>query len=119
MARYLVPAGQTAHSGELLERLRRITTAGERAEFVLVVPATLLRHLAISEEGETLELARRRAADACARLTTAGLRLIGRRVGDGDPLEALADTVGTLRAGRPPPSSRRCRRACGAGCAWT
>jgi hypothetical protein len=93
MPSYLVVADQTAHSAELLDRLREIAAADEGAEFVLVVPATPVRHLLVWEEGETLELARSRARDACSRLTAAGLRMAGCRVGDGDPLAALADAV--------------------------
>jgi hypothetical protein len=93
MPRYLVVAHQTAQSIELLTRLRELARTDERAEFVLVVPATPLRHLLVWEEGETLELARRRAQEACTYLTAAGLRMADCEVGDRDPLLALADAV--------------------------
>jgi hypothetical protein len=93
MSRYLVVAHQTARSAELREQLCRIAAADEDARFVLVVPATPIRHLLVWEEGETLEFARRCARDACAELSAAGLRMAGCRVGDGDPLLAVADAV--------------------------
>jgi hypothetical protein len=79
MPSYLVVADQTAQSVQLLDRLREIAAADEGAEFVLVVPATPVRHLLVWEEGETLELARSRARDACSRLSAAGLRMVGCR----------------------------------------
>lgn len=93
MSKYLVVAHQTARSAELREQLCQIAAADEDARFVLVVPATPVPHLLVWEEGETLEFARRCARDACAELAAAGLTMAGCRVGDGDPLLALADAV--------------------------
>jgi hypothetical protein len=93
MSRYLVVAHQTARSAELREQLCQIAEDDEDARFVLVVPAAPVRHLLVWEEGETLEFARRCARDACAELAAAGLRMAACRVGDGDPLLAVADAV--------------------------
>ena len=45
MARYLVVAHQTVTSPELLEKVRVIREQQKDAEFVLLVPATPVRHL--------------------------------------------------------------------------
>jgi hypothetical protein len=93
MSRYLVVAHQTAERVELLEELRLVASRDGEAEFDLVVPATPVRHLLVWEEAETLAVARRRAVEAAAWLVAAGLPVAGARVGDGDPLLAIADAL--------------------------
>ena len=45
MAKYLVVAHETVTNPELLDQLRAIQKDDEQAEFVLLVPATPVRHL--------------------------------------------------------------------------
>lgn len=94
MAKYLLVAHQTADSPELVERVREIVATDPVAEFVLLVPATPPGHLLVWEEGETREIAGRRADAAAARLKETGARLTAARVGDGSPFAAIADELG-------------------------
>ena len=94
MARYLIVAHQTACSPELLERVRALAGADPGAEFTLLVPATPTGHLLHNwEEGEARQLARRRAAEAMAALTAAGIPVAAARVGSHSPLEAVGDEL--------------------------
>ena len=73
------------------------------------MPATPVNSLLLWEEGETDEIARRRAASAQERLIADGVPVVDARVGDGEPVTAVADElrraeydgilVGTLPAG--------------------
>jgi hypothetical protein len=94
MARYLIVAHQTAGSPELLERVRTLAGADPGAEFTLLVPATPTGHLLHNwEEGEARQLARKRAAEAMAGLTAAGIPVAAARVGSHSPLEAVGDEL--------------------------
>jgi hypothetical protein len=94
MARYLIVAHQTAGSPELLERVRALAGADPEAEFTLLVPATPTDHLLHNwEEGEARQLARRRASEAMAALTAAGIPVAAARVGSHSPLEAVGDEL--------------------------
>jgi hypothetical protein len=77
----------------LVERVLEIVASDPAAEFVLLVPATPVSHLLLWEEGETLEVARGRAETARARLREAGAQVVSARVGDGSPLQAIADEL--------------------------
>jgi len=77
----------------MVERVLEIVASDPAAEFVLLVPATPISHLLLWEEGETLEVARRRAETAMARLREAGAQVVSARVGDGSPLQAIADEL--------------------------
>jgi hypothetical protein len=57
------------------------------------VPATPLGSLLVWEEGETAEVARRRAESARARLEAVGLRVVDARTGDQDPVAAVGDEL--------------------------
>ncbi len=92
MSRYLLVAHQTAGSPEVVERVREIVATDPAAEFVLLVPATPVSHLLLWEEGETLEIARRRAETAMARLQEVTAQVTA-RVGDGSPLQAITDEL--------------------------
>ncbi|HEV2414186.1 MAG TPA: hypothetical protein VGX27_05215 [Candidatus Dormibacteraeota bacterium] len=91
MARYLLVAHQTAGRGELLEATRKLAARDTKAEFTLLVPATPVGDLLIWEEGETKEVARRRAESAAATLRRSGLNVVAVRVGDADPVLAVDD----------------------------
>jgi hypothetical protein len=93
MSRYLLVAPQTAGSPELVERVLEIVASDPAAEFLLLVPATPVSHLLLWEEGETLEVARGRAETAMARPREAGAQVVSARVGDGSPLQAIADEL--------------------------
>ena len=84
MASYLVVAHQTAGSPELLSRLKQVAEQDQQANFVLLFPATPVRHLLTRGEGGGGEIARQRALQASADLKQAGLRvtetLIGRPI---------------------------------------
>jgi hypothetical protein len=91
MARYLLVAHQTAESEELMVAARELAAEDPGAEFVLLVPATPTGSLLVWEEGETAEVARRRAASARERLEAQGLRVVDARAGDQDPMAAIED----------------------------
>ena len=93
MATYLLVAHQTAESEELLGAARELSREDHDAEFTLLVPATPVGRLLVWEEGATLEVARRRAASARARMEDWGLRVTDARVGDQDPMAAIADEM--------------------------
>jgi hypothetical protein len=94
MARYLIVAHQTAGSPELLERVTALAGADPGAEFTLLVPATPTGHLLHNwEEGEARQLARKRAGEAMASLTAAGIPVAAARVGSHSPLEAVGDEL--------------------------
>jgi hypothetical protein len=93
MARYLVVAHQTAESEELIEHLHGRAAADPSAEFVLLVPATPVGHLLAWEEGESVEVAKRRADDAAGRLRERGIRITGAIAGDPSPLLAVDDEL--------------------------
>jgi len=93
VSRYLLVAHQTAGSPEVVQRVREIVATDPAAEFVVLVPATPVSHLLLWEEGETLEIARRRAETAMARLREVTARVVAARVGDGSPLQAIADEL--------------------------
>ena len=97
MARYLLVAHQTAESEELLQAAQGLARQDADAEFVLLVPATPVGSLLVWEEGETDDVARRRAASARARLEEGGLRVVEARPGDQDPVAAIGDE---MHAGR-------------------
>lgn len=93
MAKYLLVAHQTAQSSQLLAAAEELTREDPSAEFVLIVPATPVGDLLASEHGEAVEIARRRAESARAWLQDAGLRMVGAKVGDTDPVQAIADEL--------------------------
>jgi hypothetical protein len=109
MARYLIVAHQTAESEELRGAARALAEREPDSDFVLLVPATPVNSLLVWEEGETEEIARRRAHTAQERLLADGVRVTEARIGPGDPVTAVADAlrddeyagilVGTLPAG--------------------
>lgn len=93
MAAYLLVAYQTALSEELLGAAGELARGDRDAEFVVLVPATPVGHLLVWEDGETLELARRRAEEARAGLEARGLRVVEVRTGDPDPVQAIDDLL--------------------------
>lgn len=96
MSRYLVVANQTVTNPHLVHELRAVTREDPEAQFVLLVPATPVRHLLFRRESDkhAANVARRNAEEARSLLGSAGLPLVDAHVGDGDPLEAIRDELG-------------------------
>jgi len=97
MGKYLLVAHQTAEQEELLDAARKLSDQDSHAKFTLLVPATPVGDLLSWEEGETKEVARRRAKSAVAALQRNGINVVGVRIGDSDPVLAVDDE---LLAGR-------------------
>ena len=91
MARYLVVAHETATSPELLKQVRAVREQQAGAEFVLLVPATPVRHLLFrrGDEHDAEATARKRVDKARALFAKKGLPLSDARVGAADPAEAI------------------------------
>ncbi len=97
MGKYLLVAHQTAEQEELLDAARKLSDQDSHAKFTLLVPATPVGDLLSWEDGETKEVARRRAKSAVAALQRNGINVVGVRIGDSDPVLAVDDE---LLAGR-------------------
>ncbi len=91
MARYLVVAHQTVTSPELLEKVRVIREQQKDAEFVLLVPATPVRHLLFrrGDEHDAEATARKRVERGRALFAKKGLALHDAKVGAADPAVAI------------------------------
>jgi len=97
MGKYLLVAHQTAEQEELLDAARKLSDQDSHAKFTLLVPATPVGDLLSWEEGETKEVARRRAKSAVAALQRNGINVVGVRIGDSDPVLAVDDELLTGR----------------------
>jgi hypothetical protein len=94
MARYLVVAHETVANPELLEEVKAVRRRDPQAEFVLLVPATPVRHLLRrSDEQEAKEAARKLADRAQAMFAENGIKLSDARVGAESPIDAIDDEV--------------------------
>ena len=95
MTRYLVVAHETVTNPELLKQVRAVKEQDAEAEFVLLVPATPVRHLLFRRGDEhDAEAAARRLADRARTLfAKKGLPLSDVRVGAADPIEAIDGEV--------------------------
>lgn len=93
MAQYLILAHQTAASPELVERVRAVAISDPAAQFVLLVPATPVKHLFTWVDGESREVAKRWAEVARASLEEVGVKVVRTCVGDASPLEAVGDEL--------------------------
>ena len=74
-----------------MEAIRELAAQDSSSEFTLLVPATPVSDLLIWEEGETKDVARRRAETAAASLRRNGVNVVAVRVGDADPVSAVDD----------------------------
>jgi hypothetical protein len=95
--RFLVVAHQTAESGELVHAVRAAADNETGAEFVLLIPATPVKHLATWTQGESRAVATERASAARRSLEEAGVNVVEARVGDADPYRAIIDTLNVER----------------------
>jgi hypothetical protein len=95
MTRYLVVAHETVTNPELLKQVRAVREQAGDAEFVLLVPATPVRHLLIRRGDEhDADVAARKLADrARALFAKRGVPLSDVRVGAPDPIEAIDGEV--------------------------
>ena len=95
MARYLVVAHQTVTSPELLKAVRSVHDQDAEADFVLLVPATPVRHLLFRKgnEHDAETTARKRGERASTVFTKKGLPLSDVHVGAADPAEAIDQEV--------------------------
>ena len=95
MTRYLVVAHETVTNPELLKQVRAVREQEGEAEFVLLVPATPVRHLLFRRGDEhDADVAARKLADrARALFAKRGVPLSDVRVGAPDPMEAIDGEV--------------------------
>lgn len=93
MARYLLVAHQTAQSSQLLAAAEELAREDPDSSFVLLVPATPAADLLAPDPGEANQIAGRRAESASAWLQDAGLRMVGAKVGDPDPVRAISEEL--------------------------
>jgi hypothetical protein len=95
MTRYLVVAHETVTNPELLKQLRAVREQEGEAEFVLLVPATPVRHLLFRRGDEhDADVAARKLADRARTLfAKRGVPLSDVRVGAPDPIEAIDGEV--------------------------
>ena len=95
MTRYLVVAHETVTNPELLKQVRAVREREGEAEFVLLVPATPVRHLLFRRGDEhDADVAARKLADRARTLfAKRGVPLSDVRVGAPDPIEAIDGEV--------------------------
>jgi len=95
MTRYLVVAHETVTNPELLKQVRAVREQAGEAEFVLLVPATPVRHLLFRRGDERdADVAARKLADRARTLfAKRGVPLSDVRVGAPDPMEAIDGEV--------------------------
>lgn len=94
MSRYLIVAHETVTSPALAEQVRQVASRDRDAEFVLLVPATPVRHLiGRRHEGEAEHVAERRAQEGRETLQRQGVRLVDAKIGDPSPVDAVEAEV--------------------------
>jgi hypothetical protein len=95
MAKYLVVAHQTVTNPMLLDQLKKVEAEDQGAEFVLLVPATPVRHLLFRRgtEQEASAVARELADKALNAFERNHVNLVDARVGSGSPEEAIDNEV--------------------------
>src|SRR5437868_2221880 len=98
MKHILVIANETAQTGALQDAIRRRAGDPGEARIAVVAPAlnSRVRHW-LSDEDDARRAPELRLAECVERLARAGLEADG-RVGDADPLQAIADALVEERA---------------------
>ena len=91
MARYLVVAHETVSNPKLLEKLQEIAKKDDSAEFVLLVPASPVRHLLLwkTDTATEQEAAEHREAEGREAFIQAGVNLVATRIGAESPVDAI------------------------------
>jgi GABA permease len=89
MARYLVVAHESVSNPKLVEKLKEIAKQDDAAEFVLLVPASPVRHLLLwkTDTATEQEAADHRQAEGRAAFTQAGINLVATRIGAESPID--------------------------------
>jgi hypothetical protein len=96
--RFLVVANETVDGATLQEVVGSRAEGAPRADVLVVAPAlnSRLRYW-LSDEDEARRSAGLRLAESLARLRAAGIEAAG-RIGDSDPMQAIADALHEYRA---------------------
>jgi hypothetical protein len=91
MARYLVVAHETVSNPKLVEKLREIAKDDESTKFVLLVPASPVRHLLLwkTDTATEQEAAEHREAEGREAFIQAGVNLVATRIGAESPVDAI------------------------------
>ena len=91
MARYLVVAHETVSNPKLLDNLQEIAKKDDSAEFVLLVPASPVRHLLLwkTDTATEQEAAEHRQAEGREAFIQAGVNLVATRIGAESPVDAI------------------------------
>ena len=91
MARYLVVAHETVSNPKLVEKLKEIAKEDESAKFVLLVPASPVRHLLLwkTDTATEQEAAEHREAEGREAFIQAGVNLVATRIGAESPVDAI------------------------------
>ena len=94
MAKYLVVAHETVTNPKLIDQLRAIQKDDAQAEFVLLVPATPVRHLLRRVGEHDAEVVAGKLADrARSMFARKGVQLAGTQVGAASPVDAVDDEL--------------------------
>lgn len=95
MARYLLLCCDVDDSPELVFTAQNLARNDSGAEFVLLVPASALPALdsLFSPYATPTQQARHRAQQMRSRLEKAGIAPVATRLGNGDPIRAIADAL--------------------------
>ncbi len=100
MSRYLVVAHETVTNRELLDQLRTIQKDDAQAEFVLLVPATPVRHLLRRGDQHDAEVVAGRVAERAKSLfAREGIPLSASKIGSASPVDAVDAELGADDAG--------------------
>ena len=98
MGNYLVVANQTLLSPELTNGLLETFEQDPTARFVVVVPATPVEDLLLTESGASSQIAARRAGRALIQLTDLGLPIKGAHVGANSVTVAIDEAIAEQQA---------------------
>jgi hypothetical protein len=95
LSRYLLLLHDLDESPELIACARELAASDPAAEFVLLVPATMVAPFdaLLLPYSTPTQVARARAQRIRAEILAAGLQLIATRLGNSSPLQALEDAL--------------------------
>jgi hypothetical protein len=95
MNRYLIVAHQTVTNPQLLKKVLTVREQEGEAEFVLLVPATPVRHLLFrrGDKHDAETTARKLAERAQTYFRKKGVPLVDARVGAADPADAIDEEL--------------------------
>lgn len=95
MSKYLIVAHETVSSPQLIAQAEAVTKQDPEAQFVLLVPATPVRHLLFrrGSESDAEAVAKKRVEKARAVFAKKGIDLVDARIGPGSPVDAIDEEV--------------------------